>query len=136
MRIFNCDHCRQLLFFENVQCVKCGRVLAYLPDLGVMGSLEPAGETPAGEREWRTPIPRAAGRTYRLCKNYSVHDVCNWAVDCKARRKADDDLSRVAGITAKQRKALKDRTRTLELTVWSLALYCTRLLTSVRGVGV
>ena len=36
-------------------------------------------------------------------------DVCNWAVDCKAQRKADDDLSRVAGITAKQRKALKAR---------------------------
>ncbi|MEO8273889.1 MAG: TM0106 family RecB-like putative nuclease, partial [Chloroflexota bacterium] len=36
-------------------------------------------------------------------------DVCNWAVDCKAKRRADDDLSRVAGITAKQRKALKAR---------------------------
>jgi uncharacterized protein len=36
-------------------------------------------------------------------------DVCNWAIDCKAQRKADDDLSRVAGITAKQRKALKSR---------------------------
>ncbi|MEO5703984.1 MAG: TM0106 family RecB-like putative nuclease [Candidatus Limnocylindrales bacterium] len=36
-------------------------------------------------------------------------DVCNWAINCKAQRKADDDLSRVAGISAKQRKALKAR---------------------------
>ena len=36
-------------------------------------------------------------------------DVCAWVVDCKAQRQADDDLSRVAGISAKQRKALKSR---------------------------
>ena len=36
-------------------------------------------------------------------------DVCAWVVDCKAQRLADDDLSRVAGISAKQRKALKAR---------------------------
>ena len=36
-------------------------------------------------------------------------DVCVWVIDCKAQRKADDDLSRVAGITARQRKALKSR---------------------------
>jgi uncharacterized protein len=36
-------------------------------------------------------------------------DVCNWVVDCKAQRRRDDDLSLVAGITAKQRKALKAR---------------------------
>jgi hypothetical protein len=80
VRIFHCDHCRQLLFFENVQCVKCGHALAYLPDLGVIGSLEPAGKAPPGEGLWRSPIPRAAGRTYRLCENYSTHNVCNWAV--------------------------------------------------------
>jgi hypothetical protein len=80
VRFFHCDHCRQMLFFENVQCIKCGHALAYLPDLGVLGSLEPTGETSPGERRWRIPIPRAAGRTYRLCENYSVHNVCNWAV--------------------------------------------------------
>ncbi len=36
-------------------------------------------------------------------------DVCRWVVDCKAQRRADDDLSLVAGITARQRRALKDR---------------------------
>jgi hypothetical protein len=80
VRIFHCDHCRHLLFFENVRCVKCDHALAYLPDLGVIGSLEPAGEVPGGDRRWRTPILRGAGRTYKLCANYSVHNVCNWAM--------------------------------------------------------
>ena len=34
-------------------------------------------------------------------------DVCRWAPQCRARRKADDDLSRVAGATTRQRRALK-----------------------------
>jgi hypothetical protein len=75
MKVFRCDHCRQLVFFENVRCVACGHSLAFLPDLGVVGSLEPAGDG-----HWRSPIPRAGGGTYRLCRNYTREDVCNWAV--------------------------------------------------------
>ena len=26
MKIFHCDHCQQLVFFENVQCIKCHRM--------------------------------------------------------------------------------------------------------------
>ena len=36
-------------------------------------------------------------------------DVCRWVVHCKAQRRADDDLSLVSGITARQRTALKSR---------------------------
>lgn len=78
MNIFHCDHCGQLIFFENVQCVACGHLLAYLPDLEVVGSLEPAGEG-----LWRSPLPRAAGHTYRLCANYTKENVCNWAVSAE-----------------------------------------------------
>ena len=53
MKVFHCDHCRQLVFFENVRCVGCGHALAYLPDLGVIGSLEEAGDG-----LWRSPLPR------------------------------------------------------------------------------
>jgi hypothetical protein len=75
MKVFHCDHCGHLLFFENVLCVQCEHPLAYLPDLGIIGSLEDAGEG-----LWRCPLPRAKGRTYRLCQNYTQHNVCNWAV--------------------------------------------------------
>jgi hypothetical protein len=78
MKVFHCDHCDQLLFFENTRCVSCEHLLAFLPDVMVVGSLDALD----GER-WRSPL--ADGRTYRLCRNYSEAQVCNWAVD------ADDD---------------------------------------------
>src|SRR5436190_1941102 len=75
MKIFRCDHCRQLVFFENVRCLHCDHPLAFLPDLGVIGSLEPDGP-----EHWTSPIPRAKGQRYRLCRNYTQENVCNWAV--------------------------------------------------------
>ncbi len=75
MKIFHCDHCGHLLFFENMQCLKCARPLAYLPDLGVVASLDQAEEG-----LWQSPLERAQGRRYRLCQNYVEHNVCNWGV--------------------------------------------------------
>jgi hypothetical protein len=75
VKVFHCDHCRALVFFENSRCVNCGHALAFLPDLGVVGSLA------QGEHgEWVSPLPQSRGRTYRLCANYTGHNVCNWAV--------------------------------------------------------
>jgi hypothetical protein len=75
MNIFHCDHCRHLLFFENTECVSCGHRVAYLPDLRLVGSLDPDGTD-----NWRSPLPRAAKSGYRLCHNYKIEAVCNWAV--------------------------------------------------------
>lgn len=36
-------------------------------------------------------------------------EICRWAIHCRDRRRRDDDLSLVAGITARQRRALKGR---------------------------
>ena len=75
MKIFHCDHCQQLVFFENVRCVTCGHALAYLPDAGVVASLEEAGNG-----TWRARSAVAQGWEYRLCRNYNQANVCNWAV--------------------------------------------------------
>jgi len=75
MKVFHCDHCDQLVFFESVRCVRCDHPLAYLPDLGVVGSLDQAENG-----SWRSPLARAGGKAYRLCRNYAEHNVCNWAV--------------------------------------------------------
>jgi hypothetical protein len=64
-----------LVFFENTECVGCGHRLAYLPDMGVVGSLDDAGNG-----LWQSPLSRAGGRTYRLCRNYAGAQVCNWTV--------------------------------------------------------
>ena len=75
MNVFHCSNCRNLLFFENVECVACKHKLAYLPDREEIARLDPAGHD-----LWR-PLPQAAGGLpYRLCANYSKENVCNWAV--------------------------------------------------------
>ena len=73
MKIFHCDHCGALVFFENVQCVSCGHTLAFLQDARTVCSLEQAGSG-----HWRSPFNQ--NREYRLCSNYSQENVCNWAL--------------------------------------------------------
>jgi hypothetical protein len=75
VKLFSCSQCQQLLFFESVQCLGCGRDLAYLPDRGLVSALAP---TPGGA--WQALAPSAHGATYRLCRNHRDHGVCNWAV--------------------------------------------------------
>jgi len=75
MRIFHCDHCDNLVFFENHSCVNCSRQLAFLPDIAEVGSLDPAAEN-----TWVSPLEGASTSGYRLCANYTAHNVCNWAI--------------------------------------------------------
>lgn len=71
MKIFTCQHCGQLLFFENTKCEKCGRRLGYIPDPGMLSALDPAGD------DW--VAPGEPTRRYRLCAN-AEFDVCNWLI--------------------------------------------------------
>ncbi|MEO7775382.1 MAG: putative zinc-binding peptidase [Steroidobacteraceae bacterium] len=75
MKVFHCDNCRNLVFFENVHCGKCQRPVAFLPDTGVMASLTPVDDT-----IWLSEHPSAQSKRYRLCHNYSNFNICNWAV--------------------------------------------------------
>lgn len=75
MKVFHCEHCDQLVFFENTACVSCGHVLAFLPDIEDMATLEPAAED-----RFHALGKTGVSREYRLCKNYREQNVCNWAV--------------------------------------------------------
>jgi hypothetical protein len=78
MKLFSCQNCGQVLFFESVQCIQCGCVLAYLPERTVVAALEPLGTSRA---TWRVAGEDGdAPAAYRLCRNYGEHAVCNWAV--------------------------------------------------------
>lgn len=79
MQIFACSACQQTLFFENVQCVRCSRLLAFLPDRRVLSALEPKNEQ-GQPATFVALAPEAAGSTYRFCKNRIEHAVCNWAI--------------------------------------------------------
>lgn len=72
MRLFNCGHCGQRLYFENVSCTRCGATLGFLPDQLLLVSLDAVGE-----ERWQ---PHGESADYRLCANYEQHAVCNWMV--------------------------------------------------------
>ena len=77
MKTFHCTNCQNLVFFENIKCLSCGRALAFLPDRLTMGAL---AQDSAGL--WR---PEGLGRpedspAYRLCANFDQVSVCNWVV--------------------------------------------------------
>jgi len=75
MKAFHCDHCHNLAFFENTRCTRCLRLLAYLPDLNAMASMDQSEDD-----TWTSPWPQAKGRAYHLCQNYNSMGICNWAV--------------------------------------------------------
>jgi len=75
MKLFKCQSCGQLLYFENVKCEKCGRRLGYIADVETLSALEPDGEL------WRALAVK--GTHYRFCAN-SQFEVCNWLVEANA----------------------------------------------------
>lgn len=81
MKNFTCSECQQLLFFENVTCTRCARMLAYLPDCVVVSALAPVEPSTSDDRPlMRALSPKAEGKRYRLCRNYVDHAACNWAI--------------------------------------------------------
>lgn len=71
MRLFNCQHCDQVLYFENTKCERCGHRLGYLPDDNTLSALEPEGDA------WQAlAVP---GGTHRFCAN-AAYGACNWLV--------------------------------------------------------
>jgi hypothetical protein len=72
MKLFSCQACGQVLFFENVRCEQCGHALGYLPDKTTISALE---ELPEGG--WKALA--APEKPYKFCQNYAF-GVCNWMV--------------------------------------------------------
>jgi len=70
MKLFRCQACDNIVYFENRTCARCGRRLGYLPEVNALVALEPAGE-----ELWRPLMESAAPRGF--CLN-AAHDVCNW----------------------------------------------------------
>jgi hypothetical protein len=81
MKTFSCDCCGHPLFFENVQCLNCSSALAFLPDRLSLCAIEPASNQPTGlwKRRARSGQEGSA-RTYRLCRNNTDRQACNFAV--------------------------------------------------------
>jgi hypothetical protein len=74
MKLFECQNCGQLLYFENTRCESCGHRLGYLPAKETVTAVEPDGNL------WRA-LAEPQGR-YRFCAN-ADHDACNWLIGAK-----------------------------------------------------
>lgn len=72
MKLFECQQCGQLVYFENVRCERCGCALGYDADTAVLRSLR---ATAPGEY----CLIGAAEPAYRYCDN-ARYNVCNWLV--------------------------------------------------------
>ncbi len=76
MKTYTCV-CGQLIFFQNVICINCGRELGFLPDLLRLASLEPG----PSKGLWQPTGNQLSGSAlYRKCQNYAQAGVCNWMI--------------------------------------------------------
>lgn len=69
MKLFRCDHCGHLLYFENTRCERCGRALGYGPLTNNLFSLD------GGPSVWMAPA--FFNRSFVYCAN-AAHGACNW----------------------------------------------------------
>ena len=70
MKLFRCQSCGAIVYFENQKCERCSHRLGYMPEIGTVAALEPTG----GDL-W-TPLAGAAVPR-RFCANADL-DACNW----------------------------------------------------------
>jgi hypothetical protein len=72
MKLFSCQGCGELLYFENIRCENCGRALGYLTDMTEISALDPV----EGGGWAALAAPRGG---YKFCRNYDA-GMCNWMV--------------------------------------------------------
>ena len=100
MKTFRCA-CGARVFFDNTQCLTCGRELGFLPEAGTLLGLEPPQNgvhtTPYGP--------------CKKCENYSARGVCNWLVPADAA----DALCRACRLN----NVVPDLTDPADLELWA-----------------
>lgn len=69
MKLFRCDHCGHLLYFENTRCERYDRALGYAPLANNLLSLD------GGPGIWMSPA--LYNRAFVHCAN-AAHGACNW----------------------------------------------------------
>lgn len=72
MKLFKCQHCGQLLYFENTHCERCGHMLGFFPE-----TMELLTLTTPDHKIFANVLND--DRQYRFCIN-AQHGACNWLV--------------------------------------------------------
>lgn len=72
MKLFTCQNCQTVLYFENASCEKCGSFVGYIPELEVLSAVTPEAQN------WVALADPA--KRYRYCANWEM-GACNWLVN-------------------------------------------------------
>jgi len=72
LKLFVCQACANILYFENRACGRCGRRLAFMPERVTLSAIEGRGPT------CKTLADGGEGRV--LCANAGL-DACNWLLE-------------------------------------------------------
>jgi hypothetical protein len=72
MKLFRCDHCGNVIYFENTVCESCGHTLGYWYETNMMVSLEPVDD--------HLVAPILPDKEFVYCVN-THQGACNWLVE-------------------------------------------------------
>jgi hypothetical protein len=72
MKIFKCDNCNNVLYFENSSCTKCGHALGFVPGETDLHTL-----VPTEGRNYK--VYNSPNKQFKYCLN-AQHGVCNWLI--------------------------------------------------------
>ena len=68
VKLFSCDNCQQVLFFENSRCMNCGMTVGYCVELAKIVTLQHQTGSSQGS-VYEVFFPNQGLRHYRQCKN-------------------------------------------------------------------
>jgi hypothetical protein len=102
MKLFKCQHCGQLLYFENTRCERCGHELGFFSGQNDLLTLT------ARDNQAFADVRNSASH-YRYCAN-SQYNACNWLIPV-----ASPDLFCVA---CKLNETIPDLTQQEHLVQW------------------
>src|SRR3569623_2276691 len=71
MKLFRCDHCSNVVYFENTVCEQCGHALGYWYETNMLVSLE--------AEDGRFSAPVLPDRKFVYCAN-AQYGASNWQV--------------------------------------------------------
>lgn len=72
MKLFTCQLCGHLLYFENTRCERCGSPLGFLGHDMQLHTLKPLSES-------LFTLFQEVAKTYRYCEN-AIYQACNWLI--------------------------------------------------------
>jgi len=72
MKLFQCQACQQIIYFENTRCERCGHTLGFSPTSEAIYALDPV------DGRWRSIVDPP--QRYRFCEN-AQHKSCNWLIE-------------------------------------------------------